>query len=141
MDLSLVKFLFGLLIFFSTFFACLLPFLISENFFNKSFKRKKLEEDNSEVVNIPNIETKNESRISNNYLSTYSNECNYYRKISFRNLLLDCISTFSGGVFLGAFLLHMFPEVIENFDKSFPTKYPLPFFLIGVGFFVFLLTS
>jgi solute carrier family 39 (zinc transporter), member 1/2/3 len=50
-------------------------------------------------------------------------------------LITSLANTFAGGVFLGAALLHMFPEASDHFHELFPgSKYPL-FALVGaVGF-------
>lgn len=51
-----------------------------------------------------------------------------YQRLSLGN-------AFAGGIFLGAGLLHMLPDSIENFDKiSFPFEYPLAALIAGLGF-------
>ena len=48
-------------------------------------------------------------------------------------------NAFSGGVFLGAGLLHMLPDAIDNF-KSFATNvdFPFPALVAGIGFILIL---
>ncbi len=49
-------------------------------------------------------------------------------------------NTFAGGVFLGAALMHMLPDALENFTAFFPDlDYPLFTFVAAISFFLVLL--
>lgn len=58
---------------------------------------------------------------------------------------LDLLGCFAGGVFLAAYLVFMAPSVrqllIDNLMKPSGIEYPLPDMLIGVGFFILLITN
>ena len=56
--------------------------------------------------------------------------------------VLDCITCFGGGVFLGIFMLHMTPEIRELLEESLleprGIEYPVPEAIAGGGFFMIL---
>jgi len=58
---------------------------------------------------------------------------------------LDLLGCFAGGVFLAAYLIFMAPSVrqllVENLMQPNGIEYPLPDMLIGVGFFILLVTN
>ncbi|OOZ39047.1 hypothetical protein BOW53_13235 [Solemya pervernicosa gill symbiont] len=48
-------------------------------------------------------------------------------------------SAFSGGIFIGAGLIHMLPDANEGFSDAFSgLDYPLAFFVCGLGFLLIL---
>ena len=145
-----VKLIFAFVILVVSYISSLLPFILS--FFktfhqNKSSKPEEIEEEfssasqNTHVTNISSTLDVSTIEKPPNKKKFLQNDQNHPQNHTHHNSrLLNCLLCLGGGVFLGAFLLHMIPEVQETFRHSFlsTVDYPLDFFFISIGFFLVL---
>lgn len=54
------------------------------------------------------------------------------------NRIFSLGNSFSAGIFLGAGLIHMLPDALENYSKIISSDFPWVFFLCALGFLIIL---